>query len=162
MKLKLDPSVSSPQDLKTLVLEVREYAKWFAHNYIKMRVHAKNTTKAPEISPAASAVIREWAGGKTPTTKSFDELIATLEAYARTAPLLTITLAAAPTTGLKKTLVGWCRENIAPNILINFQFNSTLLGGMVVRSGSRVFDWSFRRTILAERGRFPEVLRNVR
>jgi ATP synthase delta (OSCP) subunit len=160
-KFKLEDTVSSPQDLKSLTLEIREYAKWFAHNYIKKRVHARNISKEPELSPAASAVMRQWSAGKELTTKGLDELIATLEEYARSAPLLTITLAAVPPAGLKKTLVGWCRDNIAPNVLVNFQFNSTLLGGMVVRSGSRVFDWSFRRQILAERGRFPEVLRRV-
>lgn len=159
--LKLEDTVSSPQDVKALILEVHEYARWFAHNYIKKRVHAKNISPEPEISPAAKAVIRTWSSGKELTTQSLDQLIATLEVYERSAPVLTITLAAVPTAGLKKQLVGWCRDNLAPNVLINFQFNATILGGMVVRSGSHVFDWSFRRTILAERQRFPEVLRRV-
>jgi len=62
---------------------------------------------------------------------------------------------------IQKNLVNWCRENIAPNILITFQFNATLLGGMVIRHGSNIFDWSFRRQILAARNNFPEVLRRV-
>ena len=161
MKPKLDESISSLQDLKGLTLEIRNYASWFAHNYIKKRVHARNTTEPPAISPAARLAIREWASDKALTTKSLDELVKTLEEYGRTAPSLTITLAAVPPASLKKTLVGWCRNNIAPNVLIDFQFSSTLLGGMVVRSGSRVFDWSFRRQILAQRNHFPEVLRRV-
>ena len=159
--LKLEDTVSSPQDVKALVMEIHEYARWFAHNYIKKRVHARNIAPEPEISSAAKAVIRTWGAGKELNTKSLDELIATLEDYANTAPVLTVTLAAVPSTGLKRQLVGWCRDNLAPNVLINFQFNATLLGGMVVRSGSHVYDWSFRRTILAERERFPEVLRRV-
>jgi F0F1-type ATP synthase delta subunit len=70
-------------------------------------------------------------------------------------------LAAPPSNGIKKTLVAWCRKNIATDILVNFDFNSTLLGGMVVRYGSHVFDWSFRRKILEEHSKFPGVLRNV-
>jgi hypothetical protein len=159
--LKLEDTVSSPQDVKALVQEIHEYERWFAHNYIKKRVHARNISPEPVLSPASKAVIRTWSSGKEVTTKSLDELIATLENYANTAPLLTVTLAAVPSAGLKKQLVGWCRDNLAPNVLINFQFNATLLGGMVVRSGSHVYDWSFRRTILAERARFPEVLRRV-
>lgn len=159
--LKLEDTVSSPQDVKALVMEIREYARWFAHNYIKQRVHAHNVSPEPEMSAAAKAVIRAWSAGKELTTKSLDELVATLEDYTNTAPVLTVTLAAVPSTGLKKQLVGWCRDNLAPNVLINFQFNATLLGGMVVRSGSHVYDWSFRRAILAERARFPEVLRRV-
>lgn len=159
--LKLEDTVSSPQDVKALMMEVHEYARWFAHNYIKKRVHASNIAPEPQISPAAKAAIRTWSAGKELTTKSLDELTAVLEDYANTAPILTVTLAAVPSTGFKKQLVGWCRDNLAPDVLINFQFNATLLGGMVVRSGSHVYDWSFRRAILAERERFPEVLRRV-
>ena len=165
MKLKLEDSISSPQDLRAVILEIQDYARWNSHDAIKkrlgVRIRRKPTVEAPFISPAASTIIHAWASSNNLSQTSFDNLIKTLEAYARTAPQLTITLAAPPSSGLKKTLVAWCRENISPNLLINFQFNSVLLGGMVVRSGSHVFDWSFRRQILEARQRFPEVLRNV-
>lgn len=160
-KLKLDESVSSQQDLRGIVMEIRGYAKWYAHNAIKRRVHIRTTTKEPDMTPAAHAILRTWAASKDLTTKSLDELINTLEEYGRKAPNITITLAALPSAGMKKQLVAWCRNNIAPNVLVDFQFNSTLLGGMVVRSSSHVFDWSFRRQIIAERAKFPEVLRRV-
>lgn len=113
------------------------------------------------MSDAAADAIRGWQARKTLTDKSLDELIAALENYANSAPQFTIILAAPPPAGLKKTIVAWCRDNVAPNLLVNFQFNSTLLGGMVVRSGSHVYDWSFRRRILDNRAKFPEALRNA-
>lgn len=163
MKLRLEESVSSPQDLKALILEIRAYARWYSHNSVKkrLRLKARRMNEEPIMSPAAKALLHEWSN-KTPLSqKNLDELLATLEGYEKTAPQLTITLAAPATSGLKKTLVAWCRNNVAPNVLVNFQFNSTLLGGMVVRSGSHVFDWSFRRQILEARQHFPEVLRRV-
>lgn len=164
-KLTLDESVSSPQDLKALTLEIHDYARWFSHNAIKRRLHARNKhrTAEPALSPAATAMLREWTEltKQSLTAKNLDQLIATLEDYADIAPQLTITLAAPPTNGIKKTLVAWCRQNISPAVLVNFQFNSVLLGGMVVRYGSRVFDWSFRRQILDNLDKFPETLRNV-
>lgn len=160
-KFKLDESISSQQDLRGLILEVHDYQRWFSHNAIKKKVHAHGTTNPPTLTPAATSVLREWCAGKELTVKVLDELIKTLEAYGRKAPSITITLAALPSAGLKKTLVSWCRDNISPDIMVDFQFNSTLLGGLVVRSGSHVFDWSFRRAILAERNKFPEVLRRV-
>lgn len=165
MKLKLEESISSPEDLKAVILEIQSYARWYSHNAIKKRLgvkmRRKTTAEAPVLSPETSNIIRDWSSENTLTQSSFDQLLKTLETYARTAPQLTITLAAPPSNGLKKTLVGWCRENISPDMLVNFQFNSVLLGGMVVRSGSHVFDWSFRRQILETRQRFPEVLRHV-
>ena len=159
--LKLDESVSSLQDLRGIVMEIRGYAKWYTHNAIKKRVHVHTLAKEPDMTPAAHTILRNWASGKDLTTKSLDELIKTLETYGNKAPRITITLAALPSAGMKKQLVAWCRDNVAPNVLVDFQFNSTLLGGMVVRSSSHVFDWSFRRQIIAEREKFPEVLRRV-
>ena len=74
---------------------------------------------------------------------------------------MSITLAAPAGAGLKRTLAEWCRQNIDENLLVHFDFNATLLGGMVVNYGSRIFDWSFRRRILEDRAKFPEVLRRV-
>jgi hypothetical protein len=161
MKFKLPDSISSLQDLTSLQLELKEYARWFTHDAMKKRVSATVTSAAPIVSPAAQDVMREWHSKHTMTQQSLDELIKMLDSYKKAATTITITLAAPPTTDIKKTLVNWCRLNIAPNVLVSFQFNSTLLGGMVVRYGSRVFDWSFRRQLLASRELFPEVLRRV-
>jgi F0F1-type ATP synthase delta subunit len=84
-----------------------------------------------------------------------------LREFEESAPHITLTLAAPAPNGLKKTLISWCRDNIDKNILVDFKFNATILGGMVVVYGSRIFDWSFKRQILAAREKFPEVLRNV-
>lgn len=160
MKLTLPSSVTSPQDVDDLVLEVREYARWFAHNEVKRRAGAE-PAEAPAISPAAKQVIRDWHGDKSVTDKRLDKLVRSLEDFKTDAPLMTITLAAPPSGDIRNTLITWCRQNIAENVLVNFRFNRTILGGLVVRFGSHIYDWSFRRAILDNRERFPEVLRNV-
>lgn len=157
MKLKLPDSVASPQDLISLQLEVQEYAQWFAHAAIKKKVASKDIEGAPVMSPATTEILRAYVTDKA----SLDELAGALKAYGATAPVISITLAAPPSQGLKAMIVGWCRQNITPNALVTFQFNATLLGGMVIRSGSHIFDWSFRRQILDARAKFPEVLRRV-
>ena len=97
-----------------------------------------------------------------PCLGNFDDLILELEAAKKTAPLITITLAAPATKDVKQALVSSCRSHIADDALVTFKFNSSLCGGMVLQHGSRVFDWSFRRQILANRTKFTEVLRSVR
>ena len=161
MKLRLPDSVSSIQDITGLTLEIREYAKWFSHAVIMKKIDSKKVSKPPTLSASASEMLRSWADGKSLTRQSLDELIASLEKSKRTSETITIVLAAPATNDIKRQLVAWCRKNISDNILVTFQFNATLLGGMVVRYGSRIFDWSFRRKILANRGHFPEVLKNV-
>ena len=161
MKLRLPDSVYSSQHLTSLILEIRDYARWFYHNGIKERTNTKHAVLPPFLSPAALELIRTCSGTRLLDQPSLDALIEKLVAYEKNAPCLTITLAAPPSGDVKQTLVAWCRTNIAPNVLVAFQFNATLLGGMVVRYGSHIFDWSFRRQILAARDRFPEVLRRV-
>jgi uncharacterized protein YejL (UPF0352 family) len=161
MKLKLPDSISSTQEVTSLVLEVREYAKWFSHAVIMKKMNNKKVPNAPTLSASANEMLRNWANGKSLTRQNLDELIATLEKFKRSSETMTIVLAAPATNDIKRQLVAWCRKNVSDNILVTFQFNATLLGGMVVRYGSRIFDWSFRRKILANRGHFPEVLRNV-
>ena len=159
--LQLPDNVSSVQDLGSLILEVREYAKWFLQASIKQHVQAGQISAPPVISSGAAQIIQEWSQKEQLTQKRLDELVKTLEDIKAKADTLTITLAAPASGELRRSLVSWCRNNIAPGILVTFKFNATLLGGMVVRYGSHVFDWSFRRQILAARNQFPEVLRRV-
>jgi hypothetical protein len=161
MKFKLPDTIASPQDLRSLQLELHDYAKWFAHESIKKHFDAKKGSQMPSLSTSALACIRSWHVNETLSLTTLDALMKQLEDYRTSAPTITLTLAAPATGAVRTTLVSWCRENIAPNVLINFQFNAMLLGGIVVRYGSRVFDWSFRRQILSARTTFPEVLRRV-
>jgi hypothetical protein len=161
MKLNLPNSISSLQDLRALQLEIKEYARWSSHHDIKKRMGVKTVLEQPVLSLAAKEILTAWGAEKPLTSHGFDELADDLEILGKQAPSVVLTLAAPATGRLKMTLVEWCRKNIASDALVTFQFNTTLLGGMVVRYGSHIFDWSFRRQILDARGQFPEVLRHV-
>ncbi len=161
MKLNLQNTVFTPQDLGALIAEVRRYARWFAQASIKSKVTGKAPAESLSISEAAGAVIRETAAGQPLSQKMLEELIVALENIEKTSPRITITLAGIPGNVLKKALTEWCRKNVSPDILVDFRFNATILGGMVVQHGSRIHDWSFRRLILSNRAQFPEVLRRV-
>lgn len=160
MPLDLPASVASTQDLVSLIIELQDYARWHAHESIKRRISGGRVSPAPLLSRAAEELVRA-RGGTSITSSELTSLIKQLERHKATAPAVTITLAAPPTQGVKTALVSWCRTNIAGNVLVTFAFNGTLLGGMVIRSGSRVIDASFRRQILENRIKFPEVLRRV-
>ena len=161
MQLNIPETVTSPQDVQALQMDIRTYAKWYSHVSIKARVENEAAPQPPALSVEAIQVIRDWSTGHALTTESIDDLIKALDDYLRIAPVLTITLAAPPAAGLKKTLTVWCRQNLASHALIRFKFNATILGGMVVQCGSHIYDWSFRRQLLDARGNFAEVLRRV-
>jgi len=163
MKIRLPEKVASPQDLTILITEIKEYSKWYSHEEIKKKLSAKSSvdSKSPSMSEEARNIIKEWSNNHPLSSESLDGLIDELKKYNEQASTISITLAAPATEDIRRKLIGWCRDNIEPDIFVNFSFNSTILGGVVIHYGSRIFDWSFRRQILAERMKFPEVLRRV-
>lgn len=161
MNLNLQNTIFTPQDLKALIMEVRSYTRWFAQANIKSQVVGKPSAATYTVSETAATLIREFAAGQPLSQQLLDMLILSLEKIEKESPRITITLAAMPGNSLKKSLTDWCRKNVSPDVLVDFRFNATLLGGMVVQYGSRIHDWSFRRAILANRSKFPGVLRNV-
>lgn len=162
MKLKLPNSVYSPEQLTGLALEVKTYAHWASQTAIKKQVTGKTYQVAPEITPAANELLSSWfSGKKSSTLQDFDQLLEALEHIKNDAPRVSITVAAPAPESLRQQLVGWCRDNVDPDVLVSFSFNSTLLGGVVIRCGSRIFDWSFRKQILDNRATFPEILKHV-
>lgn len=161
MALNLLEYISTSQDLKAAILDVRRYAKWYSQAAVKARVAKIDAAQAPAISTPAAAIINQWNKEKPINPKSLDELLLTLERIDMTVPKVVITLAAPAPASLRNTLTQWCRKNIDPNALVDFRFNSTILGGLVIRHKSRIYDWSYRRQILAGRGHFAEVLRRV-
>jgi hypothetical protein len=161
MKLSLQDDVTSVQDLKTVILDIRKYAKWFGQTLVKMRMAGGGPYEPPVISTPAANLINEYSGGQQVNKEKLDELVAALEDFEATAPHISIALAAPVPSDLRKTLTDWFRKNISPNALVDFSFNSTMLGGMVVQYGSHVYDWSFKRQILVAHEHFPEVLRHV-
>jgi len=162
MSLTLPGNIWSPEDLKELIGDIERYARWLADYSIKQRVsNSKLASQPPALSAPAINLLHELHAQHTLTTASVDKLLADLQAVDVIAPRIAFTFAAAPSNGLKKEFVSWCRDNISHDVLVSFNFKATILGGMVVRYGSHIYDWSFRRQILASRDKFPEVLRHV-
>ena len=161
MTVRLPASISSGEDLLSLIIEVQTYAKWFNQYSIARSVQVAYREPQPELSPGAIEIMQQWQATEPLSSARLEALIRLLAHMKQSAKVMTITLAAPATNDVKTQLVNWARSNLSPDILVSFRFNSTLLGGMVVRIGSHIYDWSFRRTILNERYRFAEVLRRV-
>lgn len=158
--MKLPSNIISQTDLAGLIFELKRYEKWFAHTSIKQSVQANPASAtAPSLSDAALGIVKN---NETLLNKQqLEQVIWSLEDLLDSSPAITITLAAPAPQSLKISLANWCRNNLAADTLVNFRFNATLLGGMVVQCGSHIYDWSWRRAILNNRGAFAEVLRRV-
>ncbi len=161
MKPSLPENIYSSQDIAGLLAEVQSYRKWISARDIAKRSNAKSADEQPELSTAAGELLRSWSDNGQLSMQKLEELITWLDKLTTDAPTITITLAAPATHTIKDQLAKWCRTNLSDSMVINFRFNSTLLGGMVVQCGSHIYDWSFRRQLMNSRDKFPEVLRRV-
>lgn len=161
MKLVLPDSVASMQDLNAVINDVHAYAKWASRELIKQKVAGKSAGAQPVVTAEASSIIRDWSAGKPLTQTSIEGLVSALDAYKKSAPTVTITLAGVPSGDVKTKLVSWCRKELNPGMLVSFRLNRNILGGMVVAYGSHIHDWSFRRKLMDAERPFSEVLAGV-
>lgn len=162
MSIQLPDSVWSPEDVAELIADMQRYEQWLSSYDVKRRVNPELPMSGqPNVSAVTVACLQVLHDHNTLNQAGVEELITELQAVQNQAPRIAFTFAAPASNGLKKQIVAWCRKHVAPNTLVSFQFNATILGGMVVRYGSHIFDWSFKRGILANRSKFAEILRNV-
>lgn len=160
MKLKLPDNIHSTQDINQLLLELHEYMAWHGQSNVRKQVEVE-LAEPPAISALTQDVLEGWHGKKSMSAKTIEKLIFALEDLKEDAPRVSITLAAPPGRKLKTQLARWCRSNLDERALIEFGFDKSLLGGMVVRYKSHIYDWSFRRKIVENRYEFIKALRNV-
>jgi hypothetical protein len=162
MNSQLPEDIWSPSDLTELIADLHRYAEWLSSYSVKQRVAGQAVTMTPPpLSARAVASLQQLQEKQALTVAGVEALITDLQQFQSRARVVTFTLAGPPSHGLQKRVVAWCRQTLSPDVLVSFQFNATILGGVVVRYGSHIFDWSYRRQILANRGKFAEILRSV-
>ena len=81
MKLNLQDNITSTQDLKAVILEVRKYAKWFNQTSVKMRTTGGDSYQPPAILPPAENLINECVEGQQVSQGKLDELIVVFEDF---------------------------------------------------------------------------------
>jgi len=64
MSLVLPDTIASNQDLTALILDVKEYAKWFAHESVKQQVNVPTSQHPVALSAVAVEVLRAWGSSE--------------------------------------------------------------------------------------------------
>lgn len=160
-KLLLNDNIVSVGDLKQIIAELEDFKKVLSHNAIKAQVNKSKNKDNYDLSLVAKEIITDWQDSKPLNSESLEQLIKSLNYCLNNSPRISITLAALPSRSLKSKLATWFRDNIAENLLVDFNYNSALFGGLVVSIGSHTFDWSFRRQILNSKDKLTKVINNV-
>ena len=89
-------------------------------------------------------------------------LVKELGSIRRQAPVAHLTFPVSPPEHTLETMADWFRSNVHPNALLTVSVDRTLLGGMVVRTTDKYFDFSFSTALGANRNLIPKAVRHAR
>ena len=162
-QLKLDESISSSEDLRAVIEEIKVYKSAFRQAQIKAAVSTRSGRQPlPELSASAAATLSQFRAASKPIIiENIEQALTELERVFTHAFKIRVVLAAPAPNSLKRRLTDWMRNNIAKDLLIDYRYDSAILGGMVVIAGSHIYDWSFRRDLQANREKLIEVITRV-
>jgi hypothetical protein len=162
MKVILSEDIISGEDLRSVIEELKDYQDFIRHGHIRQHVSKRAGSKSgPDLSRGASEMLSQAMEHHPLNLEELDHLISELEAVYIKALQLKIILAAVPNGAIKRLLTSWIRQNLNDYSLIDFSYNQSLLGGMVVMIGSRIFDFSLRRELLVAQPKLNEMIADV-
>lgn len=81
-----------------------------------------------------------------------------LETVEKTAPTVHISFASDPSSSFTAQLVGWLRNNIHPDAMLQVGLQPTIAAGCVVRTPNKVFDLSLRQRLSQQSSLLLEAL----
>lgn len=157
MNIALPATVASRQDVARLRTEVERYRSWIQQYKNAMKRDIRYQHEQPALSDAATILIRQWLEAN----QTLDALIVELATIAKTAPSITLTLVGPAPASVQAQLVGWARSHLSEQMLVEFRWNAQILGGIVARTDTSIYDWSHRQLLMASRGKLVERLLHV-
>jgi len=156
--LALPSSLYSPDQLGVVLMELQTHAEQLRDAGVRKRLGRgadKSVATGVEFSPLLAGVL-EAAKADPNDAPQLEALATNLEALRRQAPVVHLTFAAMPNAALKQKIAAWFREQIHPAFLLTFGARGDLGGGVVLQTGSHVYDYSFRQRILDNKAKITQ------
>jgi hypothetical protein len=158
--MKSEPAVHLPVDMQSpdqvsgVLVELNQYISGLRDAAARVKVGGK--ADKPEL-PGHLETLLKSTGVNTEDMPALEALAAHLETIIKDAPVMHITLAAPATRTLKRQLTVWFRTQVHPVSLLTFAARGDIGGGLVIRAGSHIYDYSFRAAILENKTRLMEI-----
>jgi hypothetical protein len=147
--MNLPYDIHSPDQISALTMELRHYID-AQRDASRRSDHGAGGTHHT-VSAGLNSLL-EASGGATG-----QQLLDEMEALLKNAPTVHLITAIQPGHQLKLQITQWFRTNVHEHTLLTFAERRDLGGGIVVRSGSRIYDFSFKRKILDNKHRISEI-----
>lgn len=163
MITKLPPSIYSPDQLSSVTWELSRLISILRKEAIRSTV-TKSSTKSEAITeiPVLLQDLLKASNVAQDDQPKLEQLQKEIKTLRDSAPSVHITLAAFPPISIKKQLVQWMRDEVSPRVLCIFSVRGDIGGGVIIRTNSRQFDFSFRSKLIDNRRRIGELFADVR
>ena len=145
--MTLPTDVYSPDQVSTLTMELR--------SFMDARADASRRSHHDEQNVAKSELLESLF--ESSPRQDAHQLLEELEALLKSAPVVHIITAVLPAHGLKQQLTTWFRQEVHEHTLLTFAERRDIGGGIVVRAGSQLYDFSFKHKILDNKHRITEI-----
>lgn len=153
MNWELPETLQGPEQIEAALLDLGRLGDSLRRSKEKTATDDEFLTRAQAILDPLEQEI--W------TPELIDEVARRLETIKSTAPMVRVTLPGLPSPKLRIELVSWFRKEIHPQVLVSFSLNRLLAGGMVLRAGSSIYDFSFSGALLKQRSKLADMFRGV-
>lgn len=154
INVSLPIDTHSPDQLSGLSLELQTYLgelrDWTA------RSKTGHQSTAPVVSELLATLLRA-SHVATDDSDALENLQTELDKLLINSPVVHLILATLPSRTLRRQLTVWFRTQVHPAALLTFAVRTDIGGGIIIQAGSRVYDYSFRSKILANKQRIGEI-----
>lgn len=160
MSLTIPLNLHTPEQIEAVLFELDTYIGLRRRAATKQRAKVTTAATVAPVTwpPELEAVIGSPEVAARLTVAELENCSDQIKTW-RQFPVVHLILPARPTGQLKTDLVKWFRDQISPQILVKFGVNSSTIGGMVLRTPTRIRDFSFRRRLLGNQKLIPEILK---
>ena len=137
----LPSQISTPGDLSRLIRELDNLDEYL--NQAALR-SSQEASKIPQTSRALEelASMKSFNLLKSDDRKAFKTL---LDEIKKKAPTIHFGFATPPSLTFLNKLVAWLRSNIHPQLLIKVGLEPSIVGGCIVRTTNKQFDFTLRK-----------------
>ncbi|EDK72544.1 hypothetical protein TM7_0328 [candidate division TM7 genomosp. GTL1] len=157
MKVTLPGELWSDTQLGWAIVELREYAAKLRDRAARRQVASTVGEEMPPLSPLGVKILQ--ANNVTlAKAEEIEALVRELETIRGQAPTTRLILADVPDDLVRSQIVGWFRQSVHPYVLVTFIARADIGGGMILQAGSKHYDFSYKKRLLENKAKLPEIL----
>jgi len=147
-KIKLPDFIYSHEQIGLYLLQLEHYKSVLLKNKVGGGSGLGTQKERRDgISGQLERYLIETAPKEGVTYEFLEEISGLLNKVRDTGPRLHLTFASLPNAELKRQLTAWARENIHELALVSFHYDQSIIGGVVIRTRNKIFDFSYAKNL---------------